>query len=119
MRLDPDQRIIEQISSHQSHEYDPQVQFLREFRDEIVLKSMFKAFFEGLLDQYYKFSPTIAKKMEENPLFRSFMKYSIVYPFVIGAKGVASCVRKAEKMFDDTPSNRGRKSVTEALDRVS
>jgi hypothetical protein len=80
-------------------EIDPEVQFLREFRDEIVLKSMFKTFFEGLLDQYYKLSPTIAKKMEENSLFKSFVKYSIVYPFVIGAKGVASWVRKAEKMF--------------------
>jgi len=79
-------------------EIDPEVQFLREFRDEIVLKSMFKTFFEGLLDQYYKLSPTIAKKMEENSLFKNFVKYSIVYPFVIGTKGVASCVRKAEKM---------------------
>jgi len=80
-------------------ELDPQVQFLRDFRDEIVLKSMFKSFFEGLLDQYYKFSPSVAKEMEENSLFRSLVKYSIVYPFVIGAKAVASCWREAKKML--------------------
>ena len=76
---------------------DPHVQFLRGFRDEIVLKSMFKTPFERLLDQYYTFSPPIARKMEENSLLRKCMKYSIVYPFVLCAKGVArllSVIRK-------------------------
>ena len=67
----------------------PHVQFLREFRDEIVLKSMFKTLFERLLDRYYQLSPTIARKMEEIPLFRRFVKYSIVYPFVMCTKAVA------------------------------
>lgn len=78
----------------------PHVQFLREFRDEIVLKSMFKTLFEQLLDRYYQFSPAIAKKMEEIPQFGRFVKYSIVYPFVIGAKGVASlalAIRRIKK----------------------
>lgn len=68
---------------------DPHVQFLREFRDEIVLQSVFKTAFELLLDRYYKLSPPIAEKMREISLLRRFVKYSIVYPFVICARGVA------------------------------
>lgn len=68
---------------------DPHVQFLRKFRDEIVLQSVFKKAFESLLDRYYKISPPIAEKMRQIPLLRRIVKYSIVYPFVICTKGVA------------------------------
>lgn len=70
-------------------ELDPHVQFLRDFRDNIVLKSTCKTIFERLLRQYYKFSPPIAKKMNENSLLKNAIKYSIVYPFVFCTKGVA------------------------------
>ena len=67
----------------------PFVQFLRVFRDEIILKSVFKNHFEGLLDRYYQFSPYVVKKMEESSLYKKFVKYFIAYPFVLCAKGAA------------------------------
>jgi len=70
-------------------ELDPHVQFLRKFRDEVVLKSTFKNPFEWLLGQYYKFSPPIAMKMKENSLLKIVLKYTVVYPFVLCTKGVA------------------------------
>lgn len=69
---------------------DPHVQFLREFRDETVLKSVFRIAFESVLDCYYKLSPPVARKMDQISLFRGFVKYSIVYPFVMCAKAVSS-----------------------------
>jgi hypothetical protein len=65
------------------------IQFLRVFRDEIVLKSMFKASFEQILDRYYQFTPTIVKKMETSPTFRNMVK-CVVYPFIVSTKWVAS-----------------------------
>ena len=65
------------------------IQFLRVFRDEIVLKSMFKASFEQILDRYYRFTPTINKRMETSPTFRNMVK-CIVYPFIVSTKWVAS-----------------------------
>ena len=65
------------------------IQFLRVFRDEIVLKSMFKTSFEEILDRYYQFTPTINRRMETSPTFRKMVK-SIVYPFIVSAKWAAS-----------------------------
>lgn len=69
-----------------------QVQFLRHFRDEVVLKSKFKNLFKRLEDFYYQFSPYIVRKMEEIPHFNKFIKYIVVYPFVSSAKAIASIV---------------------------
>jgi len=80
---------------------NPHVQFLREFRDEIVLRSMFKAPFEWLLNGYYKFSPSIARKMEEISPLKKLVKYSIVYPFVYCAKGVAFLVLAIRRLTMD------------------
>jgi hypothetical protein len=66
------------------------VQFLRAFRDDVVLKSAFKTRFESLLKHYYKFTPRIAKKIEKNSAYKGFLKYGLVYPFVIVARGLAS-----------------------------
>ena len=68
---------------------DPHVQFLRNFRDEVVLKSTFRNAFIWLLELYYKFSPPIARKMKENPPLKNSIKYGLVYPFVLCTKGVA------------------------------
>jgi len=76
---------------------DPNVQFLREFRDEMVLRSMFKGPFEWLLNIYYKFSPPIARKMEEISPLKKLVKYSIVYPFVYCTKGAAFLVLAIRK----------------------
>lgn len=63
-------------------ELAPPVQFLRDFRDQTVLKSKFKRAFEAMLSVYYRFSPPIADLMRRNRAFKHFMKYTIVWPFV-------------------------------------
>lgn len=68
------------------------LQFLRQFRDEVVLKSIFKTPFESILNRYYQFTPAINRKMENSSIFRKFVK-GLVYPFVISAKGVTSVAR--------------------------
>ena len=73
-------------------ELDPPVQFLREFRDDVVLNSRFKKPFEDILDAYYKFSPPIANLMKRNKPFKYAMKYSIVLPFIALARTTAFLV---------------------------
>ncbi len=63
-------------------ELEPNVQFLREFRDSVVLKSKYNNMFEELLDIYYRFSPPIAHRMKQNEVFKQFMKYLLVKPIV-------------------------------------
>lgn len=67
-------------------ELDPHVQFLRNFRDNVVLQSWLKLQFQKFENLYYQFSPPIAKQMEQHVLFRNLVKFSIVYPFVVSAK---------------------------------
>jgi len=70
-------------------ELAPPVQFLREFRDDVVLKSRFQKPFEDTLNVYYKFSPPIAELMKCNKPFKYTMKYSVVWPFVALARATA------------------------------
>jgi len=70
-------------------ELEPPIQFLREFRDDVVLKGRFKKTFEFILNIYYKFSPPIADQMRKNKSFKMIMKYSIVLPFVALARATA------------------------------
>lgn len=65
------------------------LQFLREFRDGVVLKSMFKAPFDKMLNLYYQITPTINRKMDTSSIFRKIVK-CVVYYFIISAKEVAS-----------------------------
>jgi hypothetical protein len=55
-------------------EFAPSVQFLREFRDNVVLQSPYKGVFEWLLEVYYRFSPSVADRMEQNEAFKHIMK---------------------------------------------
>ena len=68
------------------------VQFLREFRDDVVLKSRFQKPFEDTLNIYYKFSPPIANLMIHNKPFKYAMKYSIVLPLIALARTTAFLV---------------------------
>ena len=70
-------------------ELEPPVLFLREFRDDVVLKGRFKKTFEFILNIYYKFSPPIADQMRKNKSFKMIMKYSIVLPFVALVRATA------------------------------
>ena len=74
-------------------ELSPQVQFLREFRDDVVLPSKSGRFFEKILDVYYFFSPSVANSMRKRKLLKYFIKYSIVWPFVALAKTTAFFIK--------------------------
>jgi hypothetical protein len=67
-------------------EIHPHVQFLREYRDEILLRSLHKEQFEKLLSRYYKFSPPIAEAMNKDKNLKRVMKYLVVYPIVLSLK---------------------------------
>ena len=59
-------------------ELAPQVQFLREVRDNTLLSTTSGAtFMTGFNQLYYSFSPTIADFQRENPAFREAVKISI------------------------------------------
>jgi hypothetical protein len=64
----------------------PHVNFLRMYRDEIVLKSVFRNHFEKLLAWYYQLTPYVVRKMDESTIYEKFVKYIFVYPFVFLAK---------------------------------
>ena len=56
-------------------EMAPQVQFLREIRDNTVMStSSGLAFMTGFNQLYYSFSPTIADMERENPAFRDTVR---------------------------------------------
>jgi hypothetical protein len=60
----------------------PDIEFLRDFRDNIVLKSRFNGFFRILLNFYYLWSPYLAKQMKKYNCLKQLIKFTIVYPFV-------------------------------------
>ena len=56
----------------------PQVQFLREIRDNTVLQTQSgSTFMTGFNQFYYSFSPTIADYERENPAFKETVKIAI------------------------------------------
>jgi len=67
-------------------ELHPHVQMLREYRDNVLLKSPHKKQFEKILDVYYTFSPEIAESMKSHKNFARVMKYMVVYPVVLSLK---------------------------------
>jgi hypothetical protein len=63
-------------------ELSPQVQFLREFRDNIVLKTFAgRCFMEAFNAWYYSFSPTIASVISESDTLKVLMKI-LLYPLI-------------------------------------
>ncbi len=67
-------------------ELHPHVQMLREYRDNVLLKSRHKEQFEKMLDVYYDFSPEIAELMIQHRNFGCVIKYMVVYPVVLSLK---------------------------------
>ena len=56
-------------------ELAPQVQFLREVRDNVVLSTASgTAFMTGFNTLYYSFAPTIADMERENPMFQQTVR---------------------------------------------
>ena len=84
-------------------ELEPPVQFLRDFRDSVVLQSRFQKPFGKILDEYYKFSPPIAELMRQNKPFKYTMKYVAVWPFVALARATAFIV---EPFVDDDKKSK-------------
>ena len=59
-------------------EMAPQVQFLREIRDNTVMSTASgTAFMAGFNQFYYSFSPTVADFEREQPIFKEFMKVTL------------------------------------------
>ena len=59
-------------------ELAPQVQLLREIRDNTVLQTQSGASFMSAFNQfYYSFSPTIADYERENPIFKETVKFTL------------------------------------------
>jgi len=58
-------------------ELAPQVQQLRELRDDILQTDSGSAFMNGFNQIYYTFSPTIADLERENPVFKEVVKLTI------------------------------------------
>jgi subtilisin family serine protease len=86
----------------------PHVHFLRTYRDEIVLKSVFRNHFEGLLARYYQFTPYVVRKMDESTVYEKFVKYILAYPFVFLAKRAVSTAQaiRGVKSFGSGLSKR-------------
>jgi len=60
-------------------ELSPQVQLLREIRDNTVLQTKFgSAFMTGFNQLYYSFSPTVADYERENLIFKEAVKLTLV-----------------------------------------
>ena len=63
-------------------ELSPEVQFLREFRDEAILKTFAGRNFMTVFNAwYYSFSPKVAEIIEGNALLRTTMK-TVLYPLI-------------------------------------
>ena len=59
-------------------EMAPQVQFLRELRDNTVLQTQSgTAFMTGFNQFYYSFSPAVADYERENPMFKEAVKLTL------------------------------------------
>ena len=95
-------------------ELAPPVQFLREFRDNTVLKSRYRRTFEKILDVYYIFSPPIAKAMTKHKALKLAIKYVIVWPFVKVAQACAIIIARAGIPYRIPPDVDGQPTVKKA-----
>ncbi len=73
---------------------DKHVEFLRNFRDEVVVQSRLRGFFEKLLTVYYGFSPSVARRMDKNRAFRIAMKHGVVFPFLYAFRLIACAANR-------------------------
>ena len=67
-----------------------QVMFLRAFRDEIVLRSIFGNIFKRVEDFYYRLAPRINTAIQKSWSSKNLFKYFFAVPFVIYARIGAS-----------------------------
>ncbi len=63
-------------------ELSDEVQLLRGFRDKMVMRSSLgRSFMEAFNAFYYSWSPQVAEKIDESPVLKTYMKYTI-YPLI-------------------------------------
>ena len=75
-------------------ELTPEVQFLRDFRDSIVMSTQSgRAFMNVFNKWYYSFSPQVASALSENRLLRNMVRTSL-YP-LIGALSTSASIQSA------------------------
>ena len=67
-------------------ELHPHVQFLRDYRDYVLLQSQHRRQFERILEIYYRFSPFIAEAMDKDRRLKFVIKYVVVCPTVLSLK---------------------------------
>jgi hypothetical protein len=75
----------------------PSVVMLREYRDEVLLKSRHAAWFERILFRYYVISPPIARGMNRSRLMKGLIGYTTVLPIVFLLKSSPRLLRKEDK----------------------
>lgn len=90
----------------------PHVQSLRNFRDNILLKSRHKDSFENLLRFYYKFSPSVARAMCRHKSLKLILRYTIVYPIVFGIKMILPIFNVTLGIEKDARKRKTASSVT-------
>lgn len=62
---------------------EPEVQFLREFRDEVLRDTRAgRRFFQRFWEQYYQISPPIAERMNDDKDLNDVIRWSMVTPLV-------------------------------------
>jgi len=89
----PTRACIIATAAHRS-ELAPEVQFFRDFRDNIVMSTQSGRSFMTVFNRwYYSFSPQVAHLISENNLLRNVVKFSL-YPLV-GALYAAAKVHSA------------------------
>ena len=65
---------------------EPAVQYLRNFRDNVLLKSRFQHAFERLLRLYYRVGRPVADVMNRNRALKYAIRYGLIWPVVAGLK---------------------------------
>lgn len=80
-------------------ELSPQVQFLREFRENTVLSTFAGRNFMMIFNEfYYSFSPNVASIISDNPLFKDTMT-RVLYPLI----GILQVSSLTFSIFHSTP----------------
>jgi hypothetical protein len=73
----------------------PEVQFLRELRDNVLRRTGWGSrFFEEYWRRYYEFSPGVAAQMDQDPEFRRIIRWSVVTPMINYLKWTATRPRE-------------------------
>jgi hypothetical protein len=68
------------------------VQYLRNYREDVVLKSRFKTPFNRILEFYYCFSPKVVQSIKRSPRLGSLIKFGLVFPFIYSVKTVVQLI---------------------------